>query len=55
MFLAFADEPVTLTEVADAVVVDIENCTFDMDERMPDPWNLCEILSGLITLSDEVE
>src|SRR5579871_6043150 len=37
--LAVARRPLTLAELAEAVVVNLETNTFDTEERMPDPYD----------------
>jgi hypothetical protein len=51
--LAWSCRPLTLSEIAEAVVVDLDNYKFDKDERMPDPYDLYEIIAALVSLSDE--
>ena len=53
-FLAVSRRPLTLREVAEAVVVDIEKEVFDPENRLRDPEVLLEICSSLLTLSGYV-
>lgn len=49
--LVVSTRPMTIYEVAEAVVVDCEEEEFDPEYRLPDPYDIIEICSSLVTLS----
>ena len=49
--LAFSHRPITLAEVAEAVAIDLEQKSFDIRNRLPDPCSVLKICSSLVTLS----
>jgi ankyrin repeat domain-containing protein 50 len=52
--IAVAYRPLTIHEVSEALIVDIEKEMIDEEIRMPDPFEILEICSGLIELSKYV-
>lgn len=51
-WLVFAGRPLYLTELAEAIIINPQaDPPFDPEERFPDPQNVLEILSSLITIS----
>jgi hypothetical protein len=52
MFLVFSTRPLTLQEVAEATTVNLETQTFSIEDRFPDPLDLLEICSSLVSLSE---
>lgn len=49
--LTVSFRPLTVNEAAETLVVDCENCTFESENRLDDPYDLLEICSSLVTLS----
>jgi ankyrin repeat protein len=52
MLLAFSARPMTIQEVAEATAVNVETKVFNVDERFPDPYNILEFCSSLVSLSE---
>lgn len=52
MLLAFSARPVTIQEVAEATAVDLELQKFSKEERFPDPYDILELCSSLVSLSE---
>ncbi|KAG8851937.1 hypothetical protein FRB91_007150 [Serendipita sp. 411] len=52
IFLAFSNRPMTIQEVAEATAVNIENRLFSTEERFSDPYDMLELCSSLVSLSD---
>lgn len=52
MLLAFSVRPMTIQEVTEATAVDLEARSFDPDDRFPDPYDLLELCSSLVSLVD---
>lgn len=53
MWLAFAGRPLQLTEIAEATVLRCySNPPLDPEQRFPDPRDILEILSSLVTVTD---
>ncbi|KAG8820239.1 hypothetical protein FRC17_010213 [Serendipita sp. 399] len=52
MLLAFSTRPMTIQEVAEATAVNLESRTFSTDERFPDPYDILELCSSLVSLAD---
>ena len=50
--LAFSTRPMTVQEVAEATAVNLETQAFSVDERFPDPNDLLELCSSLVSLTD---
>jgi len=52
LWLAFANRPLLLTELAEAIVVKpLAEPPFEPEERIPDPDSVLEILSSLVSIS----
>jgi hypothetical protein len=51
--LAFDSNIIWLSELAEAVVVNDEQCSFDLDDRFLDPKDLLEICTCLITYDED--
>lgn len=55
-WLTFSARPITLAEVAEAIVVDVnEDPRFDMDSRFLQPTDVLTICSSLVTTANETE
>ena len=52
MLLAFSARPVTIQEVAEAAAVDLESGSFSTDGRFATPFDILELCSSLVTLSE---
>ncbi|KAG8752573.1 hypothetical protein FRC14_006936 [Serendipita sp. 396] len=52
ILLAFSNRPMTIQEVAEATAVNVENRSFSVDERFSDPYDILELCSSLVSLSD---
>jgi len=52
MLLAFSTRPMTIQEVAEATAVDLEAQKFSAEERFPDPYDILELCSSLVSLSE---
>lgn len=50
-FLAFSACPVSVADVAEAVIVDHHSCSFDPEDRLPDPFDIVDVLSTLVICS----
>jgi hypothetical protein len=51
-WLAFSARPVTLTEVAEALTVDLDNdCLLGPNQQLGDPYDILTICSTLVTIS----
>jgi len=51
-WLVYSKRPMTLNEIADAIVVDKEQQVFDIENRLLDPCSILEICSSLVILSE---
>lgn len=52
LWLAFSERPLRLTELAEAIVINPRSDPpFDPEERFPDPQNVLQILSSLVSIS----
>ena len=51
-WLAFSQRPMTLGEISDAIVVDRRNQCFGFESRFLDAYNVLEICSSMVTLSE---
>lgn len=49
--LVISRRPLSLEEVAEAIAVDCENETFDLDDRLRDPYDILDICSSLVMLT----
>jgi ankyrin repeat protein len=53
MFLAHSMRPMTVEEIADAVLIDVEEQSFDPEERTVDPLSvILELCSSLVTVTE---
>ncbi|KAH8672104.1 ankyrin repeat-containing domain protein [Tricladium varicosporioides] len=52
ILLAFSARPVTIKEVAEATTINMETKSFTVDERFPDPYDIMEFCSSLVSLSE---
>ena len=41
----------SVADVAEAVVVDPDSCCFDVEDRLPDPFDIVDVLSSLVSCS----
>jgi hypothetical protein len=53
-WLAFSARPVTLAEVAEGLVVDLDQgCMLEADAKLQDPYDILTICSSLVTVSSQ--
>ncbi|KAG8753175.1 hypothetical protein FRC14_006356 [Serendipita sp. 396] len=52
ILLAFSNRPMTIQEVAEATAVNVEDRLFSTEERFSDPYDMLELCSSLVSLSD---
>jgi ankyrin repeat protein len=52
MLLAFSTRPMTIQEVAEATAVNLEDQAFSIEDRFPDPYDLLELCSSLVSVVD---
>jgi hypothetical protein len=52
MLLTFSARPMTIKEVAEATAVDLETQTFSSDERFGDAYDILDLRSSLVSLSE---
>src|SRR5271154_6016609 len=50
--LTFAVRPMTIQEVAEATAVDLEKQSFSISDRFPDPYDILDLCSSLVSLSE---
>src|SRR5436190_23392188 len=49
--LAFSTRPISLSEAAEAVAIDLKKGTFDLQNRLFDPGSILKICSTLVSIS----
>lgn len=52
--LAVSNCAISVADVAEAVVVDPDSCCFDPDDRLPDDFDIVDVLSSLVTCSSRL-
>lgn len=50
-FLAVSTCAVSVADLAEAVVIDRDSCRFDQDDRLPNDFDIVDVLSSLVTCS----
>jgi ankyrin repeat protein len=55
MLLAFSKRPMSIQEVAEAAAVDLETGSFSTDGRFATPFDILELCSSLVTLTEAVQ
>ena len=50
IFPAFSSRPMTIEEVAEATAFDLKAQNFDLNDRFPDPDDLLELCSSLVSV-----
>src|SRR5436190_3423979 len=53
--LAFSTRPISLSEAAEAVAIDLKKGTFDLQNRLFDPGSILKICSALVSISHYYE
>jgi hypothetical protein len=54
LWLAFSERPLRIDEHAEATAINPQpNLAFDPEERLPDPRNVLQILTNLVTFSSK--
>lgn len=52
--LAVSSCAISVADLAEAVVIDPESCAFDLDDRLPNHFDIVDVLSSLVTCSSRL-
>lgn len=50
--LAFSVRPMTIQEIAEATAINLQEQKFDIEDRFPDPYDVLELCSSIVSLVD---